>query len=64
MSVRTQSLSTYLTALLRRFACSTEGATSIEYAFIAAGIGIAIVVSIDELGVALNDEYVSFAALF
>ena len=64
MVSRRQSLSTQLTALLHRFAVSTDGATSIEYAFIASGIGIAIVVSIDALGVALNDEYVSFAALF
>ena len=64
MASPTHSSMTRLSELLRRFVGSSDGATSIEYAFIAAGIGLAIVVSVDTLGVALNDEYVSFAGLF
>ena len=55
---------TRLSELLRRYVGSSDGATSIEYAFIAAGIGLVIVVSVNALGVGLNDEYVSFAGMF
>ena len=51
-------------ALLRRLVRACEGATAIEYALIAAGIGLAIVVSVQALGVTLNATYVSFGGLF
>ena len=40
--------------LFSRFANDESGATAIEYGLIAAGIGIAILVGVDALGVALN----------
>ena len=43
-----------MTKLFARFAKDESGATAIEYGLIAAGIGVAIVIGIDDLAVALN----------
>ncbi|NND50307.1 MAG: Flp family type IVb pilin [Rhizobiales bacterium] len=53
-----------MSALLRRFANADDGATAIEYALIASGIGLAIIVAVQAIGLALNDQYVSFGGLF
>ena len=37
-------------ALVRRFAADTSGATAIEYALVAAGIGVAVAGSVWKLG--------------
>jgi len=46
-----------MTKLFARFAKDESGATAIEYGLIAAGIGVAIVVGIDAVAVALNDLF-------
>jgi len=43
---------------------NSSGATAIEYALIAGGIGIAIVVSVNGLGSTLDGLYQSFANAF
>jgi pilus assembly protein Flp/PilA len=43
--------------LLRQFAKDESGATAIEYALIAAIVGIGIIVALTQLGVGLNDIY-------
>jgi len=45
--------------LISRFISDTTGATSIEYALIAAGISIVILVAVNELGTRLNTKYSS-----
>jgi Flp pilus assembly pilin Flp len=51
-------------SLLRRFVASDRGATSIEYAVIASGVALAIVVGIESVGTALNDVIGDIGALF
>ena len=46
-------------AALRRFAVDEKGATAIEYALIAGGISIAIVVAVQSLGSTLNTTFTS-----
>jgi pilus assembly protein Flp/PilA len=48
-----------MTKLLVRFVKEQCGATAIEYALIAAGISIAIVVTVNGLGATLNDLFTS-----
>ncbi|MGE0845306.1 MAG: Flp family type IVb pilin [Flavobacteriaceae bacterium] len=45
--------------LLRRFAANESGATSIEYALIAASIAVVIVTVISELGGEVKNDYQS-----
>lgn len=45
--------------MFRAFLADECGATAIEYALIAAGISIAIVVTVTGLGTALNASYAS-----
>ena len=45
--------------MLRRFLKDTKGATAIEYALIAAGISIAIVVAVTAIGTSLNTMFTS-----
>ncbi len=45
--------------MLRRFLKDTKGATAIEYALIAAGISIAIVVAVTAIGTTLNTMFTS-----
>jgi pilus assembly protein Flp/PilA len=43
--------------LLARFVKDESGATAIEYALIAAGIGIAIIAAVNGLGTAISDKF-------
>lgn len=45
--------------LISRFTCGTSGATAIEYALIAAGLSIVILVTVNGLGSKLNTSYTS-----
>jgi pilus assembly protein Flp/PilA len=47
--------------LLARFAKDESGATAIEYALIAAGIGIAILTGVNALGSAINAKFTSIS---
>jgi Flp pilus assembly pilin Flp len=52
-------------ALLRtRIAAEEEGATAIEYALIACGIGAAVAATVWSLGATTNSFYASLAAMF
>ena len=51
-------------ALIRtRLAADEQGATAIEYALIAAGIGAALAATITSLGSTINNLYQSIAAI-
>jgi pilus assembly protein Flp/PilA len=43
--------------LLARFVKDESGATAIEYALIAAGIGIAIITAVNALGTAISGKF-------
>ncbi len=43
----------YLSEKIRKFAADTSGVTAIEYGLIAAGIAVAIIVTVNLLGVEL-----------
>ena len=43
--------------LFARFVKDESGATAIEYALIAAGIGIAIITAVNALGTAISDKF-------
>jgi pilus assembly protein Flp/PilA len=42
---------------IKRFVKDESGATAIEYALIAAGIGIAIITAVNALGTAISDKF-------
>lgn len=42
---------------LKRFLLDQSGATSIEYVLIAAGIAVAIIVAVNNVGTALSGKY-------
>jgi|RhiMethySRZTD1v2_1073278.scaffolds.fasta_scaffold01967_5 pilus assembly protein Flp/PilA len=44
-----------MTSLVARFLKDESGATAIEYGLIAAGISIAIIVTVNQLGTSLNN---------
>lgn len=46
-----------LRLVLKRFAADTSGATAIEYAMIAAGVGAVIAASIYSLGTQMQTKY-------
>jgi pilus assembly protein Flp/PilA len=46
-----------MTSLVTRFVKDESGATAIEYGLIAAGISIAIIVTVNALGVSLNNVF-------
>lgn len=46
-----------MTALISRFVRDESGATAIEYALIAAGIGIAILTAVNSLGTAISSSF-------
>lgn len=50
--------------LVPHFARDVTGATSIEYALIASGISIAIVVSVVDVGTAVNSLFVVVSTAF
>jgi pilus assembly protein Flp/PilA len=68
MSVRTMSKKTKLSltmAIMRqRLAADERGATAIEYAMIAAGVGVAIAATVTSLGSAVSNLYTSIASIF
>ncbi|MGH1351208.1 MAG: Flp family type IVb pilin [Methyloligellaceae bacterium] len=43
--------------LLAKFVKDESGATAIEYGLIAAGISVAIIVTVNELGTSLNTQF-------
>jgi pilus assembly protein Flp/PilA len=43
--------------LIKRFLSDDSGATAIEYALIAAGIALAIIVAVNTLGTTLSDKF-------
>ena len=43
--------------VIKRFVKDESGATAIEYALIAAGIGIAIITAVNALGTAISDKF-------
>jgi pilus assembly protein Flp/PilA len=43
--------------LVKKFVRDESGATAIEYALIAAGIGIAIIAAVNALGTAISDKF-------
>lgn len=45
--------------LLARFAKDESGATAIEYALIAAGIGIVIITGVNTLGNTINGKFIT-----
>jgi pilus assembly protein Flp/PilA len=45
--------------LLARFVKDESGATAIEYALIAAGIGVAIIAAVNALGTAISGKFTS-----
>ncbi len=57
----------WLSDKIGRFTANSSGATAIEYGLIAAGIAVAIIVSVgllgDELGVLFGDLQVALAAM-
>jgi pilus assembly protein Flp/PilA len=68
MSGRTMSKKTKLrltmTIMRERLAADERGATAIEYAMIAAGIGVAIAATVTSLGSAVSNLYTSIASIF
>ena len=46
-----------MNTLFARFVKDESGATAIEYALIAAGIGIAIITAVNALGTAISDKF-------
>ena len=65
MSRKTSTLGSTLALLRRRVAGDEHGATAIEYAMIAAGIGAAVATTVWSVGSALKTNfYDSLAAMF
>jgi pilus assembly protein Flp/PilA len=62
-SSRKSSLRPMLALLRARIATDEEGATAIEYALIASGIGAAVAATVWSLGSTTNSFYASLAAL-
>ena len=58
------SLSSTLTLLRTRMAAEENGATAIEYALVASGIGAAVAATVWSLGTTTNALYASIANLF
>jgi pilus assembly protein Flp/PilA len=48
--------------LVKRFIADESGATAIEYGLIAAGIALAIITVVNNLGTALNDKFGSVSS--
>ena len=48
-----------MTNLVKRFATDESGATAIEYGLIAAGISVAIIAVVGQLGTSLNTTFTS-----
>jgi pilus assembly protein Flp/PilA len=63
MSKKTK-LSFTMAIMRQRLADDERGATAIEYAMIAAGIGVAIAATVTSLGSAVSNLYTSIASIF
>ena len=63
MSKKTK-LSLTMAIMRQRLADDERGATAIEYAMIAAGIGVAIAATVTSLGLAVSNLYTSIASIF
>ena len=63
MSKKTK-LSLTMAIMRQRLATDERGATAIEYAMIAAGIGVAIASTVTSLGSAVSNHYTSIASIF
>jgi pilus assembly protein Flp/PilA len=63
MSKKTK-LSLTMAIMRQRLAADERGATAIEYAMIAAGIGVAIAATVTSLGSAVSNLYTSIASIF
>jgi Flp pilus assembly pilin Flp len=50
--------------LCRRFAGDQQGGTAIEYALIAAGVGVAVAATVYSLGATTHGLYAKLAGLF
>jgi Flp pilus assembly pilin Flp len=61
---RTTKLSSIIALLRARLAADEEGATAIEYALIAAGVGAAVSATVWSLGSTTHNLYASLAAMF
>jgi pilus assembly protein Flp/PilA len=48
--------------LIKRFIADEQGATAIEYGLIAAGIALAIITVVNNLGTTLNDKFTSISS--
>ncbi|MDE2376954.1 Flp family type IVb pilin [Bradyrhizobium sp.] len=48
--------------LIKRFIADETGATAIEYGLIAAGIALAIITVVNNLGTTLNDKFGSISS--
>ena len=53
-----------MNSLLRRFSCDERGTASIEYAFLALLIAVAIIAAVTALGVKVSASYDGIAAGF
>jgi pilus assembly protein Flp/PilA len=62
--IRKTKLTSILTLLRARVATDEQGATAIEYALIAAGVGAAVSVTVWNLGSTTRNLYASLAAMF
>jgi pilus assembly protein Flp/PilA len=62
--IRKTKLTSILTLLRARVATDEQGATAIEYALIAAGVGAAVSVTVWNLGSTTRNLYASLAAIF
>ena len=63
MSKKTK-LSLTMAIMRQRLADDERGATAIEYAMIAAGIGVSIAATVTSLGSAVSNLYTSIASIF
>ena len=63
MSKKTK-LSLTMAIMRQRLAADERGATAIEYAMIAAGVGVAIAATVTSLGSAVSNLYTSIASIF
>lgn len=63
-TIRRSTLAFHLAVLRRRVATNQDGATAVEYALVASGIGAAVAATVWSLGTTTNAFYASLANLF
>jgi pilus assembly protein Flp/PilA len=59
MRIMPRSINKSLIKRLKQFIADQSGATSIEYALIAAGIALAIIAAVNSLGTTLSKKFTS-----